>query len=283
MTRLDAARDAAGRTRDTLAPYAATAKDTAAHYAEEARQRLAPRIEALAPKVEAAAAQAAAQARDAAVSTYVQHVAPRVEQARAGVPPQLEDAAVRAGRMTRETAATARDAAVAAGRQARATAVPAVAGVVGEARIAAAPVAREAQTRGAAALAALRGQVTAAEIEKLARKHARRERRGRAVRRLFLLGLLAGGGVAAWKWWRRQNSPEWLVEPPLEAEVSGDGALAADQVRAVSPTGKAAAEAATRDNIAEAAARGDALDGAAPLDPEVQAKEDESRDGHPGS
>ncbi|MGA5701901.1 DUF5324 family protein [Peterkaempfera bronchialis] len=263
MTRLDAARDAAGKTRDTLAPYAATAKGTAAQYAEEARRRLAPRVEALAPKVEAAAAQAAAQARCAARSTYAQHLAPRVGQARAGVPPQIEEAAAWAAQLTRETALNARDAALAAGRQARATTAPAVATLVEEARNAAVPVTQEAQSRGAAALAALRGQVTAADIEKLVRRKARRERCGRVARRLLVVGVLVGGGAAAWKWWRGQSSPEWLVEPPLE-----EPGWASDQVRSVSATGIVAAEAATQGNT---------VDGSGPPASETEAGQDETK------
>ncbi|WP_055589727.1 DUF5324 family protein [Streptacidiphilus griseoplanus] len=272
MTRLDAAREAAGKTRDTLAPYATTAMDTAAHYAEGARRRVAPRIEALAPRIEAAAAQAANQARCTARTTYVQHLAPRVEQARSTVPPQVEEAAVRAAHLTRETALTARDAAVSAGRQARKTAGPAVGQLMEEARTTVVPVALEAQSRGAAALAALRNPVTAAEIERLGRRHERRRRYGRVLRGLLVVGVLAGGSAAAWQWWRRQSNPEWLVEPPYEERSGGSGARASDQVRAVSATGIVAADAATQNTV----------DGSHPVDPEVQAKQDKDKDGQNG-
>ncbi|MFJ6211972.1 DUF5324 family protein [Streptomyces sp. NPDC092296] len=249
MTRLDAARDAAGKTRDTLAPYAATAKDTAAQYADGARRRLAPKVEA-----------AAAQARCTARSTYDQHLAPRVEQARGSVPPQVEVAAARAAQRTRETALTALDAAVAAAQQARATATPAFSSFMEDARTAAAPVAQEAQARSAAVLAVLRGQVTAAEVEKLANRHARRQRCGRVTKRLLLVGLAAGGGFAAWKWWRRQSSPEWLVEPPAEHT-----ARPSDRVHSVSATGLTAADAATLGNT---------VDGSMPSDPEFRGGQD---------
>ena len=39
MTRIDAAREAAGKTREQLVPYAASARDAAAHYTDEAWQR----------------------------------------------------------------------------------------------------------------------------------------------------------------------------------------------------------------------------------------------------
>ncbi|MEU5419741.1 DUF5324 family protein, partial [Streptomyces sp. NPDC020667] len=74
--------------------------------------------------------------------------------------------------------------------------------------------------RGAAAIAALRGQVSAADIEKLLAKRGRRCRAGRVAKRFVLLGLLAGGAYAAWKWWDKQANPDWLVEPPAPTEVS---------------------------------------------------------------
>ena len=268
MIRLDAARDAAGKTRDTLAPYAATAKGTAVHYADGARQRLAPRIEALAPAVEAAAAQARDAARSTARHSYDLHLAPRVEQVRAGVPPQVEEAAVRAAQRTKRTALVARDAAVTTALQARAAAAPAVSTLVEEARATAVPVAQEAQARGTAALAALRGRVSPADIEKLMRKHARRRRCGRAARQVLLFGLCAGGSAAAWAWWRKQSSPQWLVEPPTEPPTSSEAAGPSEQVQAVSATGLAAAEAATRGNT---------VDGSLPLESDTEAKQD--RDG----
>jgi hypothetical protein len=107
-------------------------------------------------------------------------------------------------------------------------------------------VADEAASRGAAALAALRGNVSAKEIQKLARRNERRSRAGRAVKVLALVGVLAGGAFAAWKWWDKQANPDWLVEPPAATEVPESGGLSS-------------------------------VDGTGPqvLDPEVQAKQDE--------
>ncbi len=100
-----------------------------------------------------------------------------------------------------------------------------------EARAAAGPAREEAAAqRGAAAVAALRGQVTAEEIEKLTRRRHRRSRAGRFVRRAGLIGLLAGGAYAAWRWWDRQANPDWLVEPPAATEV-GDRGLALQRER----------------------------------------------------
>ncbi|MFJ5260684.1 DUF5324 family protein [Streptomyces sp. NPDC088387] len=223
MTRIDSVRAATGSAKDSVlhaaevvAPYADTAKDRATHYAHEARVRLAPKM-----------SQAAEQAR----VQYESHLAPRLEQARTHVPPKVDYAA-------HETALRARVAA----RQAADYSKPRIEQAVA----AAAPVKDEAATRGAAAIAALRGQVTAKDIQKLVRKHERRARAGRAVKVLAIAGVLAGGAFAAWKWWDKQANPDWLVEPPAATEVPEHGHLTS-----VDGSGQSA------------------------LDPEVQAKEAE--------
>ncbi|MEV0275014.1 DUF5324 family protein [Streptomyces sp. NPDC050610] len=126
---------------------------------------------------------AAHQARSTAGEQYRAHLAPRIEHAREALPPKVDQAALRA-------------------------------------RAAAEPVRDEAVARGSAALAALRGQVSAAEIEKLTKKRTRRARTGKFAKRLVVLGVLAGGAVAVWKWWDKQANPDWLVEPPAPTEVS---------------------------------------------------------------
>ncbi|GAA2427452.1 DUF5324 family protein [Streptomyces glaucus] len=206
MTRIDSVRAATGSAKESVlhaaevvAPYADTAKDRAAHYAHEARVRLAPKV-----------TQAAGQAR----AQYGVHVAPRLEQARsqalAHVPPKIDYAAQEAALRTRKVA-----------RQAAEYSRPRIEQAVA----AAVPVKEEAAARGAAALAALRGQVSAKEIEKLVRKHRRRARAGRAVKTLAVLGVVTGGVFAAWKWWDKQANPDWLVEPPASAEVPESGRL----------------------------------------------------------
>lgn len=202
MTRIDSVRAATGSAKESVlhaaevvAPYADTAKDRAAHYAHEARVRLAP-------KMTLAAEQARAQ--------YGTHVAPRLEQARTHVPPKVDRAAQEAACRTREAA-----------RQAAAYSRPRIE----QAMAAAAPMKDEAAARSTAALAALRGQVSAKEVEKLVRKHERRARSGRRIRMLGMLGLIAGGAFAAWKWWDRQANPDWLVEPPAATEVPEGGRL----------------------------------------------------------
>ncbi|MFD6337587.1 MULTISPECIES: DUF5324 family protein [unclassified Streptomyces] len=202
MTRMDSVRAATGSAKESVqhaaevvAPYAgsakeqaALAKEQAALYAREARVRLAPTV-----------SKAAQQAR----VQYGAHVAPRV-------PPKVDEAAHRAAVGTRQAA-----------RQAADYTVPRVNLAVATAR----PVAGQAAARSAAALAALRGQVTAKEIQKLVRKHERRARAGRVAKGLAVIGVLAGGAFAAWKWWDKQANPDWLVEPPAATEVSERGPL----------------------------------------------------------
>ncbi len=150
--------------------------------------------------------QAACQAR----LQYGTHVAPRLEQARTHVPPKVDAAAQEAAVRTRLAA-----------RQAADYSRPRIEQAVA----AAGPVRDEAAARGAAALAALRGQVTAKEIQKLTRKHQRRARAGRVAKVLAVVGVVAGGAFAAWKWWDKQANPDWLVEPPEATEVAESGRL----------------------------------------------------------
>lgn len=201
MTRKDSVRLAAESARETVrhasevvAPYAETAKDAAVHYAHEANERLAP-------KVSYAANEAAKQAR----TTYDNHLHPRLKSARSHVPTNVDRAATRAVKQTRRAA-----------RQAADYTQPKF-----ESAIAAAtPVAEEAASRSTAAFAALRGQVSAKEVQRLVRRHERRARTGRVLRGVALVGLLAGGAYAAWKWWDQQSNPDWLVEPPAATELS---------------------------------------------------------------
>ncbi|MFD5266699.1 DUF5324 family protein [Streptomyces sp. NPDC058335] len=225
MTRIDSVRAATGSAKDSVlhaaevvAPYADTAKERAALYAHEARVRLAPKV-----------SQAAEQAR----VQYDARVAPRLEQARAHVPPKVDQAAHEAACRTRLAARQAAD-------YSRPKLEQAVA--------AAGPVKGEAAARSVAAMAALRGQVTPKDIQKLVRKHRRRAKAGKIAKALALAGVVAGGAFAAWKWWDKQANPDWLVEPPAATEVPAAGGLTSVD----GSSGDASA-----------------------LDPEVQAKENE--------
>ncbi|MER5371565.1 DUF5324 family protein [Streptomyces sp. NPDC002553] len=228
MTRIDSVRAATGSAKDSVlhaaevvAPYADTAKERAALYAHEARVRLAPKV-----------SQAAEQAR----VQYDARVAPRLDQAWAYVPPKVDKAAHEAALRTRLAA-----------RQAADYSRP----KIEQAVAAAGPVKDEAASRSVAALAALRGQVTPKEIEKLTRKHRRRSRAGKLAKALAVAGVVAGGAFAVWKWWDKQANPDWLVEPPAATEVPAAGGLSS-------------------------------IDGTDPaaLDPEVQAKEAEEEAAH---
>ncbi|KIF75539.1 nosiheptide resistance regulatory protein [Streptomyces sp. 150FB] len=195
MTRMDSVRAATGSAKESVqhaaeavAPYAGTAKEQAAQYAHEARVKLAPTM-----------TKAAQQAR----VQYGAYVAPHV-------PPKVDDVAHRAAVSTRKAARQAADYTVPRVEQVRAVAQP---------------VAEEAAARSAAALAALRGGITAKQVQKLVRRHERRARAGRLAKGLAVLGLVAGGTFAAWKWWDKQANPDWLVEPPAATEVSERGSL----------------------------------------------------------
>ncbi|WP_053913012.1 DUF5324 family protein [Streptomyces sp. TP-A0875] len=218
MTRIDSVRAATGSAKDSVlhaadvvAPYADTAKDRAAHYAHEARVRLAPKV---------------SQAADQARLQYDALVAPRLEQARTHVPPKVDQAA-------QDAAARARIAARQAADYSRPRIEQAVA--------AAGPVGNEAAARGAAAVAAMRSGVSAQEIHKLAHRQRCRAKAGRVARFVALAGLVAGGVFAAWKWWDKQANPDWLVEPPPATEVPESGRLTS-----VDGTGASALDAEAR-------------------------------------
>ncbi|SEK72611.1 DUF5324 family protein [Streptacidiphilus jiangxiensis] len=242
MSRIDTAREAASRTREQLTPYAVSARDTAAQYGGEAWQKVAPAV-----------GSAVEQARAAAQTAVQSQVVPLWEKGRGTLPPAVDEAMAKAARQAalqaRVAARQAREAAVVAADQARA---------IAQERVlpAAELAAQEVHDRSLAALPALRGQVSLAEVEALTAAHAREaSRRGRWARRgftLLALGVLATGGLAAWKWYRKQSNPDWLVEPPTTSIPLRD----------------------TAPNAGGSSASG-AVNGSLPLDPEVEAKEAE--------
>lgn len=176
------------------------------------------------------------QAAEQARVQYDAHLAPRLEQALTHVPPKVDQAAHEAAVRTRKAA-----------RQAADYSRP----KIEQAVAAAGPVRDEAASRGTAALLALRGQVSAKQIEKLVRKQERRARVGRLAKALAVAGAVAGGAYAAWKWWDKQANPDWLVEPPAATEVP-------ESTRLTSVDGS----------------------GQSVLDPEVQVKEAEEEAAH---
>ncbi|MEU9043244.1 MULTISPECIES: DUF5324 family protein [unclassified Kitasatospora] len=209
MSFSDSARETAARTRDT-----------AAQVAEGAKQRLGPALDALGPM--------ATQAGHNLRVQYDKHLAPQFGHAFASLPPEAQQQALKALHRAQEAALAARISAARAADQARTTVVPRVAQAVDDARAAVVPVAQEAQTRGAAALTALHGHVSSAEISELAARNARKERCNGWATGLAVAGLVAiGSGLVAWQWWRRHSNPEWLVEPPAAQESRPAGAHAA--------------------------------------------------------
>jgi hypothetical protein len=230
VTRTESVRHATVITKENVrhaaamaAPYAGTAKDTAVHYAGEARKRLAPKMSS-----------AAAQARNVARAQYDAYLAERIADQRRHKPLPRRARVVKgalspgvgASAAAVRTARTVKHAREAA-RQAAEYASPRVGHAVETARAAAEPVREEAAARGSAALAALRGQVSARDISKLLHRQERRAAYGRFAKRLMVLGTLAGGGLAVWRWWNRQTTPDWLVEAPSPTEVA-DGSTTGD-------------------------------------------------------
>ncbi len=176
-----------------------SARETAGNLADSARQQ-------------------ATQAAHTARVQYDRHIAPQVGHAFANLPPEAQQNALKALHRAQETALAARLSASRAADQARSTVAPKVVHVVEEARAAVVPVAQEAQMRGAAALTAMRGNVTSSEIGDLAARNARRSRRNGWATGLAVAGVVAiGSGIVAWQWWRHRSNPEWLVEPPSAA------------------------------------------------------------------
>jgi hypothetical protein len=245
VSRIDTAREAASRTREQLAPYAQSAKDAAAQYGGEAWHKVAPAL-----------GSAVDQARQAAQSRVQSQVMPLWEKGRGNVPPGVDEAVAKAARQAAQQAKIAARQAREAAEQARS---------IAQERVlpAAELAAQEVHDRSLAALPALRGQISLAEVEALVAAHERASRRGRWARRgvtLLALGALATGGLAAWRWYRKQSNPDWLVEPPttsipLRETTSGSGGSSV----------------------------GGTVNGSMPLDPEVVEKEAEQAEGRAGN
>ncbi|MFE1358137.1 DUF5324 family protein [Streptomyces harbinensis] len=165
-------------------------RDQAACYARDAGSYMAPHAQ-----------RAAGYARDG--------LQQGLAQARQNLPEGVDAAAVRAAERARIAAIRTRE----------------IAGPRIEAAMAAAgPASQEAASRSAAALAALRGQVTPQEIQHVVHRRRCAARRRRRMRRVGVAGLTVGMAVLAWRWWQSQSSPDWLMEPSPPTE--GDAATA---------------------------------------------------------
>jgi hypothetical protein len=255
VTRIDSVRHAADVTKDSVrhaaevaAPYASTAKDSAVYYGRQAGTY---------------AGTYGRQAGTMAKERYEVRLAPKVgqmrDQAWAAMPPKAANAVETAGRRTREGAR------VAAGYTA-----PKVATAVATTVAVAGPAKDEIVLRGTAALHALRGQVTAAEIDRLIRRRIRRQQAGRALRGLLVVALAGGAAFAAVKWWSKQSNPDWLVEPSAATEVDERGA-GGGTLTVVDPMEGGGSLNGSRPTV-------DRVDGTpeAGLDPEVEAEQAEA-------
>lgn len=254
MTRIDSVRHAADVTKDSVrhaaevaAPYTSTAKEGAVRYGRQAGMYGVQY-----------GRQAGQLAREQYEARLAEVIAQARRQARAAVPPKAAVAVETAAKRTAESAKAATE-----------FTAPKVGHAVAVTRSVAVPARDEAMIRGAAVLHALRGHVTAAEIDRLVRRRMRRERTGRVFRGLVVAGLAGGAAFAAWKWWSRQNNPDWLVEPAEATEVEERTTT----LTVVDPLDDSSASVNGSDP------RVDRVDGspeASGLDPEVEAKQAEA-------
>lgn len=260
MTRIDSVRNAADTTKDSVrhaaevaAPYASTARDEAARYAQQAGVY---------------AQQAGTYARRAYDAKLAAQVRQAREQAWAAVPPKAAVAVETAARKTAQGAKTAAD-----------YTVPKVSTAVAATRAVAVPVTTEVLVRGGAALQALRGQVTADDIDHLVRQKARRRQAAHAFRTAVLAGVAAGAVFAAWRWWSAQADPEWLVEPtePTEARES-DTVGGTSTLTVVDPLD------GPPSSMNGSGAHVDLVDGSSGTDPEIEAtRSEEDNPGRDGA
>ncbi|SEG43570.1 hypothetical protein SAMN05216223_105166 [Actinacidiphila yanglinensis] len=258
MTRIDSVRHAADVTKDSVrhaaevaAPYASTAKENAVLYGRQYGR------------------QAGAYGRQAGIlarQQYDARLASRVDQAReqawAAVPPKAATAVETAARRTAEGAKTAAD-----------YTVPKVETAVAATRSVAVPAKDEVVLRGGAALQALRGQVSATDIDRLVRRKMFRAKAGRTARDLALAAVCCGAAFAAWKWWNKQNNPEWLVEPSEATEMDSRGSMnGSATLTVVDPLEGGSVNGSKPSTIDRVDGSADASD----LDAEVRAKQDEA-------
>lgn len=269
MTRIDSVRHATDVTKDSVrhaaevaAPYANTAKDGVRHAAEAA----APYANTAKDSAVQYGRQAGVYGRQAgtlAKQQYDAKLAARLGQAReqmwAAMPPKAAGAVETAARRTVEGA-----------RAAAEYTVPKVGTAVAATRSVAGPARDEVVLRGGAALHALRGQVSAAEIDRLVRRRMRRVKAGRAARDVLIVAAACGAALAALKWWNKQNNPEWLVEPTEPTEVGDRASMnGSGTLTVVDPLDDSASRTGSSRRIDKV----DGSPGAAGLDPDVEAKQ----------
>ncbi len=245
MTRIDSVRHAADVTKDSVrhaaevaAPYATTMKCNAVLYGRQAGEL---------------GRQAGMMARQQYDAKLAERVHQAREQAWAAMPPKAATAVENAARRTVESA-----------RAATEYTAPRVGNAVAVTRSVAVPAVDGVVLRGNAALHALRGQVSAAEIDRLVRRRIRRERAGRALRDAVVVSAACGALMAAWKWWNKQNNPEWLVEPPEATEVGDRAAMnGSGTLSVVEPMDSGTNGSSARKGTTRSGGRVDQVDGSA--------------------
>jgi hypothetical protein len=175
VSRLDTVRDRTAKTKKRTA--------------KKARKQIAPRA--------ASMRGSAADRMGPPLESAREAVGPRLESARAAVGPRLESAKAAMG----PKLGSARD-------KMKTDLLPKVAEGATAAVAASGPVRHEARSRGAATLAAMKGDLTTKDM----RKMKRRDRRARGRKVMLVIGV-AGGAAAAWSWWRKRNAePDWDAE-----------------------------------------------------------------------
>jgi hypothetical protein len=140
-------------------------------------------------------------------------------------------------------------------------------------RSVAGPAKDEVVLRGAAALQALRGQVSATDIDRLVRRRLFRAKAGRAARDAALVAVCCGAAFAAWKWWNKQNNPDWLVEPSEATEMDDRASMnGSATLTVVDPLDGGSVNGSAPSTIDQV----DGSPGASDLDDEVRAKQAEA-------
>ncbi|WP_419996564.1 DUF5324 family protein [Streptomyces boninensis] len=192
MKRIDSVRTATGTAKESVKHTAETCADLAHH----AKERYGPRV--------------ADMAHDAK-HRYDTHVGPHVtknaRKIRSALPEEVDRRAAMAALKTRRAAVRA---------------VPKVTAAAAATKAVAGPLSREAVGRSRAAVAGLRGEVSAEDVRRIAKKRHRAEVAGKTAKGAAGAAAVAGAGYAAYKWWDRQMNPDWLVEPPEATEVHDD-------------------------------------------------------------
>lgn len=203
MTRWDQARDARDRTLVLVVPRAAQARNAAAHHAADARDWAAPRLE-----------YGMMTARRRARDTTRERLVPAMENARFRLEAFGRDTVVPAvGPRAQHAMDTAR-------HRMQDDVVPRLSMAAASARESGEPVLHEARSRAEAAAMALRGDLSAAEMNRIVARKRHRKRNSMMV----LCTALAIGATMGWMWWQRKAShAEWKADESTAVPPSAAG------------------------------------------------------------